>query len=245
MATQKQERPIPPYLPFRTFLGYVDGLRTSGIPAKIDRSVLRNRSGAEQTMIINAFQYLGLITSDGAPTPALLSLVNAEEGLVRTKALSDLLVMRYMFLFCDGFNLNTATPAMVKQAFAEQGVGGDTIRKSMAFFLAAAQEAQIPISPYLKVRPGRPAGSQRRQRGMHPSNGEAANSRPIVMPVVATSKTPFQTLIDILDPESMDKTEQEAVWTLIRYLKKQETGSGDWKRRGHDPRERVTAPMPG
>ena len=27
---------------------------------------------------------------------------------------------------------------------------------------------------------------------------------------------------DIFDPERMDKTEQEAVWTLAKYLKKNE-----------------------
>lgn len=163
MANEKQDRLIPPpYLPYRTFRGYVEGLKEAGIPAKIDRSVLRNRSGTEQTMLLNALQYLGLITNDGTPTPALTQLV-AADGEEHQKVLRDLLTMRYMFLFADGFNLENATPAMVQDAFRNAGVTGDTIRKAMAFFLAAAQEAQIPLSSYLKVRPGRPVGSQRRR----------------------------------------------------------------------------------
>jgi len=34
-------------------------------------------------------------------------------------------------------------------------------------------------------------------------------------------------LIAILDPDSMEEEEQKAVWTLIRYLKRQESSEGE------------------
>ena len=35
------------------------------------------------------------------------------------------------------------------------------------------------------------------------------------------SKTPAELLLEILDPEAMSDEEQSAVWTLLKYLKKQ------------------------
>jgi hypothetical protein len=209
----------PPYIPYRTFKGYLDGMKQSGIPGKIDRSVLRNRSGAEQTMLINALAYLRLISDNGIPMEALGELVNAE-GPDRQKVLRSVLMTRYPFLFSDKINLNNAVPSQLSAAFGEAGVSGDTIRKAVAFFLAAAEDAAIPLSSYLKVKPGRAAGSRRRRVG---SNGDVLTDPTGPPP---SHKTLFQTLIDILDPDTMDEAEQQAVWTLIRYLKKQEAGSG-------------------
>ena len=42
--------------------------------------------------------------------------------------------------------------------------------------------------------------------------------------VIHTEKTAFQFLIEILNPAEMSPEEQQAVWTLIQYLKKKETG---------------------
>src|SRR6266478_5192805 len=60
----REPLPTPPYLPFRTFKSYIESLSSSGIPAKIDRTVLRSRSGSEQTMILASLRYLGLISAD-------------------------------------------------------------------------------------------------------------------------------------------------------------------------------------
>ena len=231
MADEKngQKALPPPYLPYRTFKNYLEGLRASGVPAKIDRSVLRNRSGTEQTMLLNTLQYLGLTGSDGTPNYTLADLVSQAEESVRRKVLSDLLTSRYSFLFGSDFNLQTATPAMIHDAFDKAGLSGDTTRKAVAFFLTAAQDAQIPISPFLKVRPGRPAGGQRRRmRAGQPNGTDSAAASAITPPSGVLQLSPgqpkshYQMLIDILDP-SMEKEEQEAVWTLIRYLKRQET----------------------
>lgn len=218
MSEQTKPSP-PPYLPYRTFRGYIQGLKASGVPAKIDRSVLRNRSGGEQTMILNTLQYLGMITTDGTPTPNLTELVSAADGPDYQKVLRDVLMTRFIFLFGDGFYLESATPSMVKDAFSQAGVSGDTVRKAVAFFLAAAQDAQIPLSSYLKGRAGRTI-QRRRQRPIGQANGEIQNEASPAPGATTKPKSLFQTLIDILDTENMTDEEQQAVWTLIRYLKK-------------------------
>lgn len=43
-------------------------------------------------------------------------------------------------------------------------------------------------------------------------------------PPTQTAKTDFQFLIEILNPADMTDEEQQAVWTLIQFLKKKETG---------------------
>jgi len=213
----------PPYLPYRTFDGYIEGLRASGIPAKIDRSVLPNKSRLEQTMLLNTLQFLGLITTERISTPALTTLVNAADAEKRQKALREILMTRFSFLFTDGFRLENATPSMLQAAFTEVGVSGDTVRKAMAFFLMAAQEAQIPVSSYLRARPGRPPGSRKRGKGSSTEAGKR-EPRPSTPSIISATRKSLLNLLmeDIFDPERMDKTEQEAVWTLAKYLKKNE-----------------------
>jgi len=221
MAEANDRPTLPPYLPYRTFKGYLDGLKMSGIPAKIDRSILRNRSGTEQAMLINTLQYLGLIRTDGTPTEALVDLVG-EEGEERQKRLRTVLMLRYPLLFDNAaFNLRTATPAMIQGLFHEIGVTGDTVRKAVAFFLAAAAEAGVEVSPYLKVRAPRGA-SQRRKRGAAPNGNGEDTPRATTPRIEQKPQSAYDALIGILDPNTMDEKELEAVWVLIRYLKKRE-----------------------
>ncbi len=214
----REPLPTPPYLPFRTFKSYIESLSSSGIPAKIDRTVLRSRSGSEQTMILASLRYLGLISADGVPTVALTKYVNAEAG-DRQTVLGELLKMRYAFLFLSNFNLKNAVPSQMRTAFEDQGLSGGTVQKAIAFFLGAAQEAGIEVSSFLKVRAARGASQSRRRArpGAGASqNGDDTNA------VDQPNRTVAQTLVDLLDPESMNEEEQKAIWTLLKWAKTQE-----------------------
>lgn len=217
---EKTEKPTPPYLPYRTFRNFIDGLRV-GIPGKIDRSMLRSFSGVTQSMLISTLRYFKLITADGTPTETLSKLVQAEP-VDRQRLLRDLLSAVYPFMFGRGINLQNATPDMVRKEFAKAGVTGDTVRKAVVFFLAAAQDADVPLSQYLKVRQVRTA----RRRTSTKTNGGTPRETAEVKSDVGDQQTPYDMLISILDPEAMDEEEQKAVWILIRYLKKREGESG-------------------
>src|SRR6266446_2678760 len=220
MTDEPRERPaLPPYLPYRTFRSYIEGLRASGIPAVIDRTVMRNRSGAEQTGLLGTLQFLGLITASGKPTDGLKTLVEAT-GEDQRKIFHDVLVMAYPFLMSGGFRLESATPSQMQTAFGEAGLSGGTIQKAIAFFLAAAQEAQIPMSSYLKVRAPRGASSRRRPKSASGRGNSTVEADSSEQPVMTSQKSEYQMLFDILDTDSMDDEEQKAVWTLIRFLKK-------------------------
>lgn len=149
MADNKEEKKLrPPYLSYRTFDNFIQRLKTNGIPSKIDRSILGSFSGSIQILVLTSLRYLNLTNDQGDPTEKLDKLVNSEEA-DRKKILREILTASYSFLFKEK-NLNKITFAQIQKYFEEAGTQGDTTRKSMRFFMAAAQDAGLELSPYLK-----------------------------------------------------------------------------------------------
>jgi hypothetical protein len=156
---------VPPYVPYRSFRNFTDSLK-QGIPSRIDRSVMPSMSGALQGQLTTALRYLKLITTGGHPTPVLPQLVNSE-GHERAKVLRSVLLVAYPFLFeRERFDLMGATPRMMEEQFAHAGASGGTIDKCINFFLAAAKDAELPLSPHLKMgRGNRTSRARQRPRG--------------------------------------------------------------------------------
>ena len=163
----------PPYLPYRTLGTVIEGLG-SGLPTRIDRSLFPGQSGAVQGQIILALQYLDLISEDGTPTPTLEALAGAdEEG--HPQILEGILRQQYRFLFSDGFDLEKTTSAQLEERFRDQGLGGDTVRKGIAFFLQACEAANIPVSRHIKPR--RQSSASRRRASSNGSGKGKSVSR--------------------------------------------------------------------
>jgi hypothetical protein len=161
---------VPPYVPYRSFRNFTDSLK-QGIPARIDRSVMPSMSGALQSQLMSALRYLSLVTSSGHPTETLITFVNSE-GTERVEALKKILAGGYPFLR-KPFELKTATPRMIEEQFANAGASGGTIDKCINFFIAAAKEAEITLSPHLtSTRTGR---SPRRARTARVTNQTVVN----------------------------------------------------------------------
>jgi hypothetical protein len=70
----------------------------------------------------------------------------------------------YTFLFKEGFDLQRTTLSELQEYFAQAGVTGDTLRKSMAFFMKASKDAGLTLSPHIKKTPGRPRGTTKEKR---------------------------------------------------------------------------------
>src|SRR5687768_13871476 len=147
----KQEKPIiPPYVPYRTFHNFVDGLNP--VPPVIDNAVLRTMGGALKSQLLSSLRYLKLIDAENRSQPSLRTLT-ASKGDERKGELSKLLRAAYPFLFQDdgsGFSLTEGTNQQFLAKFQKQGASGDTIRRCGKFFLDAAQDAGLIISPYIK-----------------------------------------------------------------------------------------------
>lgn len=159
MATDADNVPFqPPYMSWATFEGILDQLAAVGIPDQIDRSVLASRSGGDQSQFLRAARAFGLIDANDAPTDRLRALVGQAER--RPAIYKQILQENYADVIALGTG---ATQQQLTDQFREFGIEGDTVRKAIAFYLSAARQAEIPLSPRFKTtRPG--AGGRRAVR---------------------------------------------------------------------------------
>ena len=131
--------------------------------------------------------------------------------------LKDMLTEGYPSLF-DGFDLSTATGAQLQEKFNETGAQGETLNKCLSFFSRMAKDAALPLSPFVRTRRqhrttnGRKLTPKVKQRVSRATVEREPDSEVAI--------TPFKVLYDLLDPSEMDDAEQQAVWTLLRYLKR-------------------------
>ncbi|MGO9529805.1 MAG: hypothetical protein ACLP3B_01365, partial [Syntrophobacteraceae bacterium] len=149
MANGKEHTrlPVPPYVAYRTLSNFLDSLRI-GIPQQIDRSLMKSMSGGLQSHVMAALGYLDLIRGDGMPTEKMHRLVNSE-GAERQDIFKSILVAAYPFLFEGECELTRATARQLTECFSKVGASGNTIRKCETFFVQAAKEAGIALSPHI------------------------------------------------------------------------------------------------
>jgi len=224
--TENGKRDLPPYIAYRSFRNWLAS-RKIGLPDKVDRSILGNLSGVVQSQLLSTLRFLRLISPEGSTSEELQRLVRSE-GAEHQKVFSEVLRTAYGFLFSSDLNLLRATPAQLAEAFGKQGVSGDTTRKAVLFFLLAAKDAGIQVSPDLRAPKAMRGTTQRKRTSRPNASGDSEEDKVRVEPPTPrgsiAEKSPYDFLIGILDV-SMEKEEQEAVWTLIRYLKRRETAS--------------------
>lgn len=161
MAEKTEKLILPPYIPYKTFINFINGLRENSIPHQIDKSVLRSMSGAMQSATIATLKFLGLIDADAKSTEVLRQLVDAS-GENYSLTLKNVLTESYSFLFESDFNLEQATGTQVETKFKAKGVSGSTTTKCIAFFLSAAKEANIKVSSHVRPPPLARVSGQRK-----------------------------------------------------------------------------------
>jgi hypothetical protein len=217
----------PPYVPWRTFETYVEGLKAFGpaLPNVIDRDSMRTFSGATQSWLLSSLRYLNMIDDDGVPRPRLKQIVDATPEQ-RRDFYKQVISAEYKFL--EGINLQGATPKQIESAFESAGASGDTVRKSIGFFIGMAKAAGIPLSPLIGKTRRRPTngGTPKTKKTKTPATRTSQEwKQPPIVDQPQAKATPFQVLYELLDPDLMDDAEQQAVWTLLRFIKKQDGGS--------------------
>jgi Family of unknown function (DUF5343) len=218
---QAKSARTPPYTSYRTFRTFIEDLREQGVPSRIDRSVLTRFSGVVGTQLMHALRFLALIDGEGHPTERLTDLVNAQDAGRWAETLLALIRREYAPLFAIG--LDTATPSHFNEAFRKAFPAADAVvQKCVTFFLYAANDAGVKISPrVLKGRKPRSLAPRRRQApaaaAPRPVETVPSPSRPEAARV--EDRKPSEMLLSHLDPYAMDEDQQAAVWTLLRYFK--------------------------
>ena len=145
----------PPYTSYRSFQNLIGELREyvrahQVVPSVIDRSLLSKRSGSEQSALIAALKWFELVMDDGTPTPLLHDYVETDES--KSTPMLKAMVEKSYSLITDGkFDLRRATTNQMAEQFRQYDISGSTLYKCISFFLAAAKDAGIPVSPLVKA----------------------------------------------------------------------------------------------
>lgn len=227
MAEELNKR-TPPYIPYRTFETFINGLADTSVPGKIDGSLLLNMSGSTRSGLMMALRYLGLVDENDNTKPALEKLAHAKGEERKTQ----LAAMMSAYGFLPNLDLKRATPAQLAEAIGKEGAGGGTREKAVAFFLRAAEAGGVEVSPHILKRKHAVNGGLRRIKRLPTKR----KSDPPPLPpghertgtAGAVARTPYEVLMhDIYDPKAMKpgSEEEKAVFTLVRFLKSREVGA--------------------
>ncbi|MEE9494381.1 MAG: DUF5343 domain-containing protein [Gammaproteobacteria bacterium] len=150
MLTESNKYSTPPYVPYTTFISFINGLSKTGIPSHIDRSIMETMSGSGQSAMIATLKALRLVNAELEPLPDLESLVNGSDGDFNT-TLNKLVKSTYSFLFDGSINIENTTSKKVEEKFRSVNVSGSTLTKCISFFLAASKAADIKVSQHIKA----------------------------------------------------------------------------------------------
>lgn len=148
--TDQARKPLPPYVPYKTFNTFLDHLKAIGMPSHIDKSVMASLSGGMQSWLKAALRNMKLITEKDEPTELLAQLVSSQ-GVERKHVLLKIFNQTYTFL--NGkVDLKNTTPTKLRSAIIEEGAQGETVDKIVAFMLAMGKDANVEMSKLLTTR---------------------------------------------------------------------------------------------
>lgn len=209
MKTGNANSAPPPYVAYKTFSNFLSSLRESGLPNRIDRSVLDGMSGANQSNIISTLKFLGLINEAGEPMDAMKDLVNNPKN--EKSNLGKILKEHYDFVFNGGFDIKAATEAQISEKFKEHNVTGSTVRKCVSFFSLLCSAAGVTLSPHLKGKRGG-AGKPRKPYKKRKGSEDAHDNPPVPSVPPAQPKSMNELLLEkfpTFDPNWDSETQKK------------------------------------
>jgi hypothetical protein len=154
---------------------------------------LRNLSGTARSQLLSTLKFLELIDADGITQDSLKKLADVYNGEHWKPALGQFLRHAYKKVVGD-LNLETATPAMLRERFrVNGGVDGGTVDLALRFYLSGLKDADIKFSDHLVVRQRAPKGSGTRKRGTKATETTRDDADEIQIPE-GTFEIPFGVL---------------------------------------------------
>lgn len=156
MLKKISDRGIPPYIGWATWDRLIKAMKTF-VPPRLDRSYFNSLgfSGTQYSQAIRAFSFLSLMDENKRPTEKLRQLVMGAYDEQRD-ILKSVVETAYKPFF-DNPGPREATLGSLESFMRSQGAKG-VVDKCVTFFLSAAKEAGIPLSPQLSGEFGRKAG---------------------------------------------------------------------------------------
>ena len=173
MPKEDERRPLPPYIPFKTFQGFIQKLKDTVIPERVDSTLLRSYSGSVGRQITAALKFLGMVDGNNYTTDKLKAAVKVYGNPQWGEEFSQIVVDAYSDLIGD-LNLDVATYGQLADRFRAWGAEGQVLQKCIAFYLAATRNIGWTLSPHItsRERPKTERGSRTRARRTAEPNGK-------------------------------------------------------------------------
>lgn len=174
---------------------------------------------------------MGLTQEDGTVTEKLTSLVEAYGSPGWKMILGNTITESYSPIIKE-LNLGKATRNQVEEKFRNWGADGDVLQKCMGFYISAANEAGISLSPHILTTEtrGRPKGSRTRKKSKQEEINQNGES-PSGLPASGAAKFSFPILgqgsATIYVPEGITSEDWAMVDTMMKaFIARKEKGGG-------------------
>ncbi len=220
MSKNEVRQPLPPYIPFKTFQGFIQKLKDTAVPERVDSSLLKSYSGSIGRQLVAALKFLGLLDDNNFTTDKLKNLVKSFGLPEWSETFGDVAVEAYRDVIGD-LNLDVATFGQLADRFKTRGADGQVLQKCITFYLAATRSVGWTISPHItsreRTRPER-ASRQRARRNAQTDEGETP-------PEAATTLSgsvrfgfpiPDKSTASIILPADLSSEDWQMIDTMIR-----------------------------
>lgn len=219
--TEKSKKVSLPYSTYPAFINFINKLRESGVPNRIDATTFGNASGSLVYSVLASLKALKLISEDGDPTQRFVNFVNAPDDQ-RSQLLREIVMQGYPSLFREGFDLTNITAGQFDEHIREEfDVAGSTIDKIASFFLAAAKAAEIPVSKFLEMRSpiaSSPSSKKSSKQRKKTDNGDAGEGKPYTQPVISEKALEYR-LVDLMTEAAGSPDVLQSIVNVITFLK--------------------------
>jgi len=201
MIIEKGRKRLPPYISYRTFRNFLDGLQQN-MPARIDRSYWGDTlSGSTGTQLMAALRFLGLIDANGRPSTRLKPLASAT-GEQRAALLREIVTEAFSFVLQGSLDPQSATYSQLQEAFHDTfQLTNDVARKCIKFFVAIANDAGIQLSPFITKR-------------FRTTHAQATSGTKVV-----TKRTSARVKQNLIVPPSMEEIPEQFSWSGMLLAK--------------------------
>jgi hypothetical protein len=204
----------------------LDVMRVEGIPATIEPNKLPGSSRVAQSQLVTTLRFLKLINAKNEPLGRLRDLVASFDTSRWGKSLADLLRDEFPMIF--EIPIASATPGEFSVEFRKYYHGTNSVlRKSQTFLLHMVHESDIPLGEAIAqaIKP-----RNRTLVSVRGPRGGLSTGDPPRLPLtdmhragssIPSTQRMAELLFVLLDIQRMTVVEQDAIWTLIKYFKRQ------------------------
>jgi len=219
MPKDEQRQPLPPYIPFKTFQGFIQKLKDTVIPERVDSTLLRSYSGSMGRQLIAALKFLKFVDGNNYSTDGLKAAVKSYGSPEWGETFGEYVVGAYGELIGE-LNLDVATYGQLAERFKAWGADGQVLQKCIAFYLAATRNIGWTISPHVTSRER--IKNERSIRPRAKKRDEADGNRDLEIPSSGAGSirfsfpVPEKTTASLILPSDLAPEDWEMIDSMVR-----------------------------